>query len=108
MDGYNVSTPAGELQERINKFQKILQEKGVAGSLIIQKTDLFYFSGTSQQGWLYIPAEGTPLLMIFKEFARARAESSLDQVLSIVSPKKIPEMLAEAGYMLPDNAWHGA
>ncbi len=101
--GFNVSTPAAELQERTNKFQKIMQEKGISGSLIVQKTDLFYFSGTSQQGWLYIPAEGTPLLMIFKDFARARAESSLDQVRSIVSPKKIPEMLAEAGYRLPET-----
>jgi Xaa-Pro dipeptidase len=99
--GYNVSTPAGELQERIKKFQKILQDKEIAGSLIIQKTDLFYFSGTSQQGWLYIPAEGEPLLMIFKEFDRAQAESSLEQVCSIVSPKKIPETLAEGGYQLP-------
>ena len=101
MIGYNVSTPASELQERINKFQKILQDKEIAGSLIIQKTDLFYFSGTSQQGWLYIPAEGKPLLMIFKEFNRARVESSLEQVLSLVSPKKIPEALAEGGYELP-------
>jgi len=101
MIGYNVSTPASELQERINKFQKILQDKEIAGSLIIQKTDLFYFSGTSQQGWLYVPAEGKPLLMIFKEFSRARVESSLEQVLSLVSPKKIPEALADGGYELP-------
>lgn len=101
MISYNVSTPANEVQERINKFQKILQDKEISGSLIIQKTDLFYFSGTSQQGWLYVPAEGKPLLMIFKEFNRARAESSLEQVLSLVSPKKIPEALAEGGYKIP-------
>jgi Xaa-Pro dipeptidase len=101
MISYNVSTPASELQERINKFQKTLQDKEISGSLIIQKTDLFYFSGTSQQGWLYVPAEGKPLLMIFKDFNRARVESSLEQVLSLVSPKKIPEALAEGGYELP-------
>jgi Xaa-Pro dipeptidase len=101
MISYNVSTPASELQERIDKFQKTLQDKEISGSLIIQKTDLFYFSGTSQQGWLYVPAEGKPLLMIFKDFNRARVESSLEQVLSLVSPKKIPEALAEGGYELP-------
>ncbi len=101
MIGYDVSTPAKELQERITRLQNILQEKEVDGSLVIQKTDLFYFSGTSQQGWLYIPAEGKPLLMIFKEFDRARAESPLEQVVSLVSPKKIPEVLAEGGYELP-------
>ncbi len=103
MAGFDVSTPAGELQERIEKFQKILQDKDVEASLVIQKTDLFYFSGTSQQGWLYVPAEGTPLLMIFKDFSRAREESSLEQVCSLVSPKQIPEALVERGYKLPER-----
>jgi len=103
MIDYDVSTPEKEVQARIAGLQRSLQQKEIAGSLIIQKTDLFYFSGTSQQGWLYLPAVGKPLLMIFKEFSRARAESSLEQVVSLVSPKKIPEMLAEGGYKLPET-----
>ena len=103
MQEYDISTPAGELQERLEKFQKMLRDKDVEASLVIQKTDLFYFSGTSQQGWLYVPAEGKPLLMIFKDFSRARVESPLEQVCSLVSPKKIPEALAERGYRLPER-----
>jgi Xaa-Pro dipeptidase len=78
-----------------------MRPKGVDGVLILQKTDLFYFSATSQQGWLYIPESGIPLLMIFKEFERARIESPLNQIFSVVSPKKIPEILSEYGYQLP-------
>ncbi len=103
MQEYEAATPAGELQERLEKFQKMLRDKDVEASLVIQKTDLFYFSGTSQQGWLYVPAEGKPLLMIFKDFSRARVESPLEQVCSLVSPKKIPEALAERGYGLPEH-----
>ena len=103
MSGYAESTPATELQARITQFQSCLREKDVDGALIIQKTDLFYFAGTSQQGWCYIPAEGKPILMIFKEFARAQVESALDHVVSLVSPKKIPEVLAEGGYTLPQT-----
>ena len=103
MQEYDVSTPAGELQERLEKLQKMLRDKDVEASLVIQKTDLFYFSGTSQQGWLYVPAEGKPLLMIFKDFSRARAESPLELVCSLLSPKRIPETLAERGYRLPER-----
>ena len=93
--------PLAELQARIKNLQKAMQEKGVGGALIVQKTDLFYFTSTSQQGWLYVPESGAPLLMIFKEFDRARIESALEQVISVVSPKKIPEILADYGYPTP-------
>lgn len=93
--------PVDELRARIEKLQLVLQKKEVDGALIVQKTDLFYFSGTSQQGWLYIPAEGLPVLMIFKEFERARVESSLENVVSLVSPKKIPQLLSDSGYGSP-------
>ncbi|MFV0436790.1 MAG: M24 family metallopeptidase [Desulfopila sp.] len=95
------STPSQELQARREQLQKTMSEKGVDGALIIQKTDLFYFSGTGQQGWLYIPCTGEPVLMVFKEYERARAESHLTNVISLVSPKSIPEVLQERGLALP-------
>jgi Xaa-Pro aminopeptidase len=92
---------AEEIQARIRKFQTGMQEKQVDGSLIIQKTDLFYLAGTAQQGWLYIPAEGEALLMIFKDVERAGVESPLP-VISLVSPKKIPDIIQERGCRLPN------
>ncbi len=102
MMSYTPGAPAQELQTRIEKLQHAMQKKGVKGTLIVQKTDLFYFAATSQQGWLYVPESGAPLLMIFKEFDRAKVESSLDQIISVVSPKKIPSALQEHGYPLPE------
>ena len=95
------SVPPDELQRRISKFQQAMAAQAVDGSLIVQKTDLFYFSGTSQQGWLYVPVAGKPVLMIFKEYDRAVAESTLTEIVSIVAAKKIPEVLAEYGYLMP-------
>ncbi len=96
-------TPAEEVKARIGNFQLSMQEKGIDGSLIVQKTDLYYFSATSQQGWLYIPAVGQPLLMIFKEYDRAVLESPLENIVSLVSPKKIPETLQEYELELPSK-----
>ena len=93
--------PAVELEGRINRLQQALQENGINGALIVQKTDLFYFSATSQQGYLYVPDVGDPLLMVFKDFDRARQESPLKLVVPIGSPRKIPEMLASHGLELP-------
>lgn len=93
--------PAVELEGRINRLQQVLQENGIDAALIVQKTDLFYFSATSQQGYLYVPDVGDPLLMVFKDFDRARQESPLKLVVPIGSPKKLPEMVASNGLELP-------
>jgi len=96
-----ITVPESELSSRIAHLQKALAGRDIEAALICQKTDLFYFGATSQQGWLYVPAEGKALLMVYKEFARAREESPLEQIVSLVSSKKIPAVLAQYGYGLP-------
>ncbi|WP_457554009.1 M24 family metallopeptidase [Desulfobacula sp.] len=100
---YSLSTPEAELALRIAAFQERLGKNNVDGVLILQKADLFYYSGTAQHGWLYIPESGDPLLMIFKDYERAKEESGLKRVVSLVSPKKIPSTLLEFGYKMPEN-----
>jgi Xaa-Pro aminopeptidase len=102
MEKFKLSTPKKELYKRIEKFQKALILKKVSAALILYKTDLFYFAGTIQQGWLYIPAEGAPLLMVFKDFERAKQESGIDSIIPLKSPKHIPETLKERGYKIPE------
>lgn len=94
-------TPLYEIERRIDSLQRSMQTRSVNGVLILQKTDLFYFAATSQQGYLYVPAEGKPLLMIFKEFERAKIESPVTDIVSLASVKKIPQILGEYGYLLP-------
>lgn len=98
---FKQSTPKTELEKRISGLQKHIQANKLDSAMILQKMDMYYYSGTAQQGWLYIPASGKPLLMIFKEFDRAKAESGLNQIISIISPKEIPGTLAEFGYTVP-------
>ncbi len=95
------NVPSAELAARIAKLQQAIAGNGLDGALILQKTDLFYFSGTSQQGWLYVPVKGKPILMIFKEYERALEESGLEEIVTLVGNKKIPEILAGYGYPSP-------
>ena len=97
----DLAVPKSELAARIARLQRELQSSGAGAALIVQKTDLFYFSGTSQQGWLYVPVSGEPLLMIFKDFDRAVAETGLDRVCSVAGAREIPQTLAAYGYETP-------
>ncbi len=69
--------PAEEIRNRLTVFQKRLQALDVDGALIIQNVDLFYLSGTMQNGILYVPANGQAKLYIRKSAERARFESIL-------------------------------
>ncbi len=98
MNQYEQSTPSKELKSRIAGLQIRLEKNNADGALILQKADLFYYAGTTQQGWLFVPVLGDPVLMIFKNFERAKQESGFEKTVSIISPKQIPETISEYGY----------
>ena len=87
------NVPSSELKDRIAALQARLAKNEVDAALILQTTDLFYFSGTTQQGQLYVPVEAEPILMVRKSYDRARAESNMDIVEPIASLSQIPPVL---------------
>ncbi|MCF8125007.1 MAG: Xaa-Pro peptidase family protein [Desulfotignum sp.] len=92
-----------ELPARISNFQNRLKSRDLDGALVIQKADLFYYTGTTQNGWLYVPCDGDPVFMVFKDVARARIETGLPEVIPVLSPKKIPDILLGRGLDLPET-----
>jgi len=101
MQSITATVPAQEISFRITNLQQHLVQNRLDGALILQKADLFYFSGTIQDAHLYIPVEGQPLLMVYKSHARARAESSLKRVVPLKSPKTLIQMVADHGMATP-------
>ena len=91
-------TPADELTRRITALQRLLQQKGVDGALIMDNADMFYFAGIAQRAHLFIPAEGKPLLMVKRSFTRARGESALEDIIPLSNVKDLTKMLNEYGY----------
>jgi len=96
-----LNTPKTEIESRIARLQRILSRSGVDGALILQRVDLFYFTGTIQQGSLYVPAVGEPLLMVNKVLARAKAESPIDRIVPLGSPKSILDRLKQSDLTRP-------
>jgi Xaa-Pro dipeptidase len=93
--GEDFKVPEVEISNRIKRIQNLLREKNIDGLFIVQRVDLFYFSGTAQNGVLYMPAEGKPLLMIIKYMPRAMKESSIENIIGIKSIKDIPGKLID-------------
>jgi len=87
--------PAAEIQDRTRRIQEELKENELDGLFIVQRVDLLYFAGTAQNGVMYIPAEGDPLLMIRKYMPRARHESPVKQIIEIKSVREIPRRIAD-------------
>ena len=95
------TTPRSEIEIRIENLKSHLEESGIEAVLILQISDLFYFSGTIQQAHLFVPVNGEPLLMVRKSYQRARSESAVKRIIPIGSTKQIPDLLRQNGYPLP-------
>jgi len=79
------STPLEEIHRRIKNLQSAMADNGLDAALIVQRVDLFYFSGTGQDAHLFVPAEGSPLLLVRKSFERAVQDSPLAHVVAVKS-----------------------
>ncbi|MDQ7790384.1 MAG: Xaa-Pro peptidase family protein, partial [Clostridia bacterium] len=90
-----------ECAARIGRFQDELQSAEIDGALIVNGADMFYFAGTAQNAHLFIPAAGEPLLMVKREFSRARADAAIEDVVPIRSFKEIPVLIRERGHATP-------
>lgn len=92
--------PALELQNRTFTLQQKMRQEGIEGALLVQRADTLYFSGTAQNVHVYIPREGRPVVLAYRDFARAQAESSWG-VIPLTGFSKIPDLIHGAGLPLP-------
>ncbi|WAC08794.1 MAG: Xaa-Pro peptidase family protein [Thermodesulfobacteriota bacterium] len=77
--------PQAEIDFRIRRLQKSLVREQIEAVLIVYKMDYFYFSGQAQDSILFVPAEGKPLLLVFRDIDRAKKESPLEQVVPLAA-----------------------
>ncbi|AET65179.1 Xaa-Pro dipeptidase [Methanothrix harundinacea 6Ac] len=90
--------PKAEIEDRVERLQSRME--GLTGAIIFQAVDMLYFSGTAQEGLVYVPAdpEAEAVVMVRKSLDRAREESPLD-----VSPLKSMKSL-KADLAIPEGA----
>jgi Xaa-Pro aminopeptidase len=67
-----------EIRNRVNHLQSQLNEHKISAALITQNVDIFYYTGTMQNGLLYIPQSGDAVFYVKKSVTRAMEESSVE------------------------------
>lgn len=71
-----VLTPRSEIDSRIKRLQS--QMGKMDGALLFHAVDMCYFCGTAQDGLVYIPRDGEPVVMMKRSLERAIDESPLE------------------------------
>jgi len=65
-----------EFEARQRKLQEAMRKQGIDGFVVTQNVHLYYFTGSMQTGYLFVPANGEPVYMVRRSIARAEAESA--------------------------------
>jgi Xaa-Pro dipeptidase len=68
--------PKSEIDARVARFSSLIGD--AAGAILFQSIDMGYFTGTAQDGLVYIPRDGEPIVMVRKSLQRAVQESPLE------------------------------
>ena len=72
--------PATEIRQRLNQAQRAISATGRSGILILQNVDRYYFTGTLQDGILWLPGAGPPIFWVRRSLERALLESPLADI----------------------------
>ena len=94
-------TPPQEMEGRLAGIRAGMKEKEMEGLLVVQKMNIYYLCGTTQDGLLFVPLEGAPLLMIKRELERARVESPIKDIVGLRSIREIPSRIQAHRGRLP-------
>jgi Xaa-Pro aminopeptidase len=89
--------PREEIERRLDALRRGLAQAGLDAALLVQNTDLAYFSGTNQQAHLLVPAAGEARLLVRRTVDRARRESPLPHIEPLRSLSGLAQAIADSG-----------
>lgn len=80
-----------------------MEKSSIESLFLTHKPDIYYFSGTAQDCYLYISLEHEPLLFVKRYFPRAKEETCLKNIIQISSVQQIPDEIKNLHLRLPEN-----
>ena len=83
-----------ELAARRNSARESMRDAGLLGIFILHSANMFYFTGTVQNGFFYLPADGEGTLFVRKSYEKARRDSPLEDIRRVNGLKELPGALA--------------
>lgn len=95
MKNETVLTPVSEIADRIRHLKCHMEKTGMEAVFLTHKPDIYYFSGTAQDAYLYVPVDNDPMLFVKRYLPRARCETGIARVEPIASVTRIPDRIKE-------------
>lgn len=89
--------PAGEISRRVSRLQDRLQQGPEDGALILDPLNMYYYTGTMQQGVVFVPTEGEPVFLVRRSYERALQETPLHKVFPLKGFSRLQATLADLG-----------
>lgn len=86
----------GECEARMIRLQERLRDEAIDGALLVYSVDLYYFTGSRQNGALWVPANDKPIHIIRKSLARAGRESAVSDVRPFPPSGEFADLLGSA------------
>ncbi|TCZ73410.1 aminopeptidase P family protein [Paenibacillus albiflavus] len=62
-------------QDRLVRLQQAMKQQGISGFIVTQNVDLYYMTGSMQNGNLFVPVDGEPIFYVRRSISRAVTES---------------------------------
>lgn len=90
--------PPNEIFHRTSRLQQALAASSLSGTMILDGVNMFYYTGTIQNGILFVPAEGEPALFIRRSLERAEKETPLKTLVRLKGFGTLPGWLQTHGY----------
>ena len=92
--------PPKEIFSRISRLQQKLADAAIDGAVILDAINIFYYTGTIQNGVLFVPAHGDPVFFIRRSLERAKKETTLKALVQFGSFRELPARLDDYGYQV--------
>lgn len=67
--------PKHEVAQRLRRLKESMEKASIDAAFLHYKVDYFYFSGTMQDGVLFVPLNGEPIFFVKREWQRAEREA---------------------------------
>ena len=94
-------TPESEIFSRINTLKRYMEAADITAILLTHTPDIYYFSGTAQDCYLYVCLDQDPLLFVKRYLPRAELETPIKKILPVLSATQIPRKILDAHQRLP-------
>ncbi|MDT8379106.1 MAG: Xaa-Pro peptidase family protein [Desulfotignum sp.] len=100
-NAFSTPVPASEISNRIHALKTRMEHTATAAVFLTHKPDIFYFSGTAQDAYLYVPVNHDPVLFVKRYLPRAMSETGIERVVPVESITRIPAQIQSIHGRLP-------